>query len=118
MTMLERVTIQVPVGEGRMFGFSRFDFKKIMALTNEEFSQFYLEAMQEYKDKNGWWQEGKMPSCGVCHEIIPGPAQLRRYYGRTLNAKCFRELWAKERNEHRKSDQQYFDRIAKLTLGE
>jgi len=117
MSLFARVTIPIP-DRGHMLMPQRFDYRNIMELTNEEFSQFYLELMTEYKDNVGWWSEGRIPHCSNCHEIIPGPAQLRRYHGQTLHAKCFKTLWEKERGSTKGLSKQFFDRVAGLTLGD
>jgi hypothetical protein len=31
------------------------DYKKLIAASDEVFARFYLELMEEYKHKNGWW---------------------------------------------------------------
>jgi len=94
----------------------RFDMKKVMALSDDDFAHHHLLLMQEYREKNGWWSEGQMPLCDNCREIIPGPEQLRRYKGGTLDAGCFREVWASEPylGGPGNPPKAYFDRIANL----
>ncbi len=112
MTLLEKVVI--PNGTLTGVRTRALNYERIMQFDDKEFKQFYLELMTEYKTNDGWWSEGKMPHCVNCHRFIEGPEQLRRHYGRTLDADCFRKEWEKERGEHRGLDQQYWDRVAKL----
>ncbi|MEK6828950.1 MAG: hypothetical protein AABY15_02405 [Nanoarchaeota archaeon] len=93
----------------------RLNHLKIMQLNDEEFAQFYLELMTEYKTNDGWWTNGKISHCINCHRFIEGPEQLRRYYGMTLDADCFRKEWKKQRRESTGLNQQYWDRVAQLS---
>ena len=92
------------------------DFKKIVALPDADFAQIYLELMNQYRDINGWWQEGKIPHCFKCHEVIDAPTNLRRYYGLSLHPRCFGEVYFRERKRKSKTMRKYFDRVAFLKL--
>lgn len=100
-----------------MPGTRNLDYARIAELSDEDFAKLYLELMTEYKDKNGWWSPDKIPHCGVCHRVITGPAELRRYHGRTLDPTCFKEVYAEERKDFDGSPmQKYWDRVANLII--
>ena len=96
--------------------------EKVIALSDNDFQQFYLELMTEYKTKDGWWNPDNsesIPQCSNCRKIISGPEQLRRYHGNSLHPNCFREEWAKEGGSYNNHAlKRYFDRIAQLKMGE
>lgn len=93
------------------------DFEKIIALSNQDFSRFYLELMSTYR-VNGWWTEGKIPQCCECSSVISGPEQLRRYHGLSLHPDCFKKLYEKEAQEDGNEGvmHQYWLRVAGLVL--
>ncbi len=94
----------------------RFDLRKVFAL-NDENAKFNLLLMQEYRDKNGWWKDGKIPpGCIKCRQPIFGPEQLVRYYGATYDRTCFRNFWYRDgiREEQQTIFKKYFERVANL----
>ncbi|MCX6815025.1 MAG: hypothetical protein NTY20_05245 [Candidatus Aenigmarchaeota archaeon] len=93
-----------------------WNYEKILAISDPEFSEFYLALMTEYRDNEGWWSGEKIPKCFKCHNVIPGPETLRRLTGRTLDPECFRVVYASERNDYGPIVQKYWDRVAKLDL--
>ena len=93
-----------------------------LALSDQDFEQYYLRLMTEQVNQNRPHNLGHsngVLKCSSCHDPISDPRQLRRYYGRNLHSKCFVELWNREKgsynNHHLKT---YFNRIAELRLGE
>lgn len=116
MTILEEVIVQNTTLTG--VSTRTIDWDVVLNFPDKKFEQYYLELMTEYRDKNGYWTKRKIP-CDNCHQIISGPEQLRRYYGRSLHPICFKEEWKKERLEKKEPTLvAYFDRVAQLTLGE
>ncbi|VVB81455.1 Uncharacterised protein [uncultured archaeon] len=106
-------------------GFRDPHYEKILALSDEEFKLLYLLRMEEYRDKDGWWKEepapkpiwkaSSIPECSKCHKVIAGPAELRRYAGRSLHGPCFRKVYGKERNDEPDEwKRRYWDRVAEL----
>ena len=114
--MIEDFVIKEPLA----FQFGRaLDYEKILALSDEDFARLYLELMTEYRDKDGWWSNGKIPTCSQCHTEIPGPKELRCYYGNSMDASCFREFYEREgsKDQHEsKLTKQYLERVAKLVI--
>ncbi len=94
------------------------DFEKIIELSDIEFAEFYLNQMEKYRDNDGWWGEKGMPHCSECQQEIPGPTQLRRYYGNSMHASCFKQFYEREGNKEEKSEvmNKYWQRIASLIL--
>ena len=90
-----------------------FDFKKIMELSEKDFSDFYFRLMEGYK-KDGWWQsEQSTPKCVECRMAIASPKELRRYKGLSMHPECFRRYYSREDcNEGIES--RYFKRVADL----
>lgn len=106
-------------------GFRDPDYRKILALSDEDFKLLYLMRMEEYRDKDGWWKPdpvpkpvwkaSSIPECSTCHLVIPGPSELRRYVGRSFHGRCFREFYLKERDdEPDELKRRYWDRVAAL----
>ena len=93
-----------------------FDYKKIERLSDENFSEFYLKLMEEYRDKYGYWSEGKIPHCHECNSEISEPKYLRKYYGRCLDPACFKKVHERERRDEEKSHRKYWDKVAELDL--
>jgi len=91
------------------------DYEKVVELSAEDFAKLHLELMNEYKDKDGWWSDGKIPNCSECHSEIPGPEDLVRYYGRSLHHNCFRRVYEREGDETGIM-KRYWDRVAELVL--
>jgi len=121
MSILEKVILS-PGDFSTGLRTRKINHEKVLALSDNDFEQFYLELMTEYKTKEGWWNldnSESIPQCDNCHKIIPNPESLRRYHGNSLHPNCFREEWAKERGTYNNSIlKRYFDRIAALKLGE
>jgi hypothetical protein len=91
------------------------DLEKVLKLNDTDFRTLYTLMTEEYKTKDGWWSEGKIPKCNICNEVIPGPEQLRRFYGNILDGKCFSKYYKKQ--DHRFETEQwkrYWIRVAKL----
>ena len=106
-------------------GFRDLDYKKLLALSDEYFKLLYLIRMEEYRDKDGWWKADPVdkpvwkasliPECSTCHLVIPGPAELRRYVGRSFHGPCFREFYREERiDEPNELKKRYWERVASL----
>jgi hypothetical protein len=92
------------------------DLEKVLKLNDTDFRTLYLLLMDEYRTKDGWWNEGKMPKCGVCNEVIPGTEQLRRFYGNTIDGKCFPEYYKKQDHIFETEQwKQFWTRVAKLS---
>ena len=120
ISILEQVTLSK--GDSLTgLGTRKINHEKVLALSDKDFEQYYLELMTEYKNKNGWWNSGDpelIPKCIKCHEIISGPEQLRRYNGRSLHPNCFRKEWDNEKRSYNNHIlKRYFDRVANLQLG-
>lgn len=111
--MLEKFILKPEIDTIGM-GTRHLDYKKIEALSNTEFAQFYLELMREYRDKEGWWGRAGTPKCSECHTIISGPEELRRYNGISLHPACFRKVYAEDKKVG--ATEKYFDRVAALDL--
>lgn len=114
--MIENFIIKEPLA----FAFGRsLDYEKIIAIPDEDFAGLYLELMSEYKDKDGWWSNEKIPKCSQCHAEISGPQDLRRYYGNSMHASCFKEFYEREgsKDQHQeKTMKRYWARVANLAL--
>ena len=91
------------------------DYEKIAKASDEDFSQLYLELMREYRDKDGWWSDGKIPKCNECHEVISSPEQLRRYYGSSMHPSCFNQFYIRE-GDDKGIMRKYWERVADLVL--
>ena len=104
----------------RAYGERAWNYKKLLTLSNEEFAEFYLKSMEEYKDLDGLWKDGKVPSCSECHREISEPKQLRRYYGASLHPECFEKVYEQyflpSVGKSSKVIVKYFERVAKLRL--
>jgi len=96
----------------------RFDIRKILALNDKDFAFFNLLGMQEYRDGDGWWKNGKTPKCFECNQPVLGPEQLARYHGTTYDKSCFRTFWDRDgiREEQQTIFKTYFERIANLSV--
>jgi hypothetical protein len=70
-----------------------WDYNKLLALPDDEFAEFYLKVMEEYRDKDGWWGRKGTPSCSECRNEISEPKELRRYYGASLHPECFNHVY-------------------------
>ena len=96
------------------------NYQKVFALSDRDFSEFYLKLMEEYRDKDGWWGERGTPYCSKCNEEISSPKDLRRYCGRSLHPNCFSEEMQSENVKNsllrNKTMKKYFERVAKLDL--
>jgi hypothetical protein len=98
-----------------MPGIRHLDYAKILKLSDSDFAALYLELMNEYRDKNGWWGKAGIPKCSECNKVIPGPENLRRYVGRSLDSYCFGDVFNKNRHfSDSELEKKYFDRVAKL----
>lgn len=62
--MIEQFFVQGALLMGLPVG--TLDFERIAALPDAELAQVYLELMNQYRDIDGWWQEGKIPHCFKC----------------------------------------------------
>ncbi len=87
-----------------------WDSKKVVALSMEEFREFYIASMAEYGD---WWEKGPV-FCGKCHQRIPSTKKLRVYNGRPLDPTCFLNVYIDERENIIGVRQQYWDKVAAL----
>ena len=117
MTILEKVAI--PLEKRQSILSSSIDYYKVMELNDAEFAQLNFELMDSYRtQKNGWWSEGRIPSCQRCHSVVEGPENLARYHGMKLHhTPCFQEFWKEERkDQYRNNDfmRSYWDRVASL----
>lgn len=97
------------------------DFETIATLSDEDFAKFYLEVMEEYRKDKWWKDERHIPHCLACGETIDGPADLRRYVGRSYHAACFRDFHEANRNSGEfsrksKNEQAYWSRVASLVI--
>ncbi len=90
-----------------------FDYERIIALSEDDFAKLYLELMAEYRDKDGWWSNGRIPKCNECRGVISGPEQLRRYHGLSMHPTCFKQFYKREGNEEG-TMKQYWMRVANL----
>jgi hypothetical protein len=90
------------------------DYSKVLALSDEDFAEFYLARMTEYKTKDGWWSKGKIPYCSECQQPIKGAKDLRRLYGRSLHPDCFRKVYRERVSQETEIVKQYWDRVASL----
>jgi len=93
-----------------------FDYAKILALSGPDFETFYFELMTVYRDKHGWWGEGKPVFCSGCHSEIPGPESMRRLKGRVLDPPCFRKFYIKESEYDGDIMKRYWERVAHLEI--
>lgn len=92
-------------------------YDKILAISDVDFADFYLQLMTVYKEKDGWWGKQGVPKCWTCHEEIESPKDLRRYCGQSHHPVCFGEMWKKERKTQKWVEmRKYFDRVAKLRI--
>jgi len=89
------------------------NYEKVVELSDEDFAGFYLELMEEYRDVDGWWGDGKIPCCTKCRSEISGPEFLRRYHGGSYHPDCFREFYAGVEKEKGVVGQ-FWDRVAEL----
>ncbi len=88
------------------------DYKKILALSDEDFAQLHLELMRGYN----WWNMNVKPDCWECSKSIERPEDLRRYYGQNLHPPCFRQVNKNDamRKQRPRREQQYWERLATL----
>jgi hypothetical protein len=106
------------------YGGRSWDYKKLLNLSDEEFAEFYLKNMEEYRDNDGWWEKQKAPFCSECHKEISGPKELRRYYGASLHPECFKKVYeqyflpsgGKSSLEKNSLISKYLERVSKLKL--
>jgi hypothetical protein len=96
-------------------GTLNFDYPKIAALADSDFARFYELFMQTYFDARPEFYREKPITCWDCREEIKEAAQLRRYYGQSLNARCFAVQYGRERATMPSYLQSFFDRVLKLT---
>ena len=95
------------------------DYKKFMALSDENFEEIYLKLMEEYRDEHRWWQEGGIiPQCIECNKEISSPEELRRYHGNSLHPDCFGKYLEKDGKYENESDsmKQFLGRVSKLII--
>ncbi|HLC32081.1 MAG TPA: hypothetical protein VJK51_05425 [Candidatus Nanoarchaeia archaeon] len=112
--MIEQLLLKdaIPMGlSGR-----HFDYKKINLLSDEKFAQFYLQLMQEYRDIDGWWSEGRIPTCTHCRKTISNPKELRRYNGASLHPVCFTPFYDQNKTAQSDTMTRYWERVKKLRL--
>ena len=111
--MIEEFLIDIPIPIG--LSIRSLNYNKIIKLNNKDFARLYLELMNEYRDKDGWWKKNNVPNCWECHEPIDNPKNLRRYYGQSLHPNCFKKVYKREGKE-KSITKEYFDRVANLIL--
>jgi hypothetical protein len=89
------------------------DYEKILELSDEEFEQLHSEIMHAYMDADGWWNNGKIPLCGGCHDPIKVPEGMVRYYGNSLHKNCFLDYHRKDFEKHGNTPEmkKYWDRV-------
>lgn len=87
-------------------GLKEYDIEEILALSDSEFSAWYMQKMCSY----GFWDKGT-PSCSVCKKDIETPEHLRKFYGRNMHPTCFKQTYEKERCTVPEKDRFYFDRV-------
>lgn len=98
------------------------DYAKLIAAPQEEFAAFYLQSMENFKEKGGFWSDGHIPVCSECSHRISGPSEMRRYYGRSLHPQCFSlarnkiDPEQKRRYEPNADVKRYLDRVERLDL--
>jgi hypothetical protein len=95
-----------------------YDYDKLLALSDADFADFYLQTMDRYRTLDGWWNPNKVPKCFECHAVIPGPDQLRRYAGASLHAgDCFKAWYLKNRDEGESPIiRKYWERVMAIPL--
>lgn len=104
------------VVKGHSMSYGRvLDYERIVGLSDNDFARLYLELMEEYRDKDGWWSNGKIPKCGECHSEISNPKQLRRYCGLSMHPSCFKQFYEREGND-KGIIKQYWQKVANLSL--
>ena len=91
--MLENLIIKSP-SSLNAYG-SALNYNKIVGLSESDLSTFYLELMNEYEVKSGWWTGKKIPKCNECSTVISGPGALRRYKGISMHPECFKKYYSK-----------------------
>jgi hypothetical protein len=91
------------------------DYKKVVEASDDDFAKLYLELMNEYRDKDGWWSDSKIPKCYECHKIISSPEQLRRYHGLSMHPSCFKQYYAREEDD-KGIMRKYWQRVVDLVL--
>ncbi len=84
-----------------------WDVEALSEIPLEEFRRRYIEDMQNYFDNHN----KPTIQCGKCSEEIKSADDLIRYYGANLSRKCFRELYARERDEDNEQGRRYFDLV-------
>lgn len=114
--MLEGLTLER--GPGLFLPGRVLDYKKIMALSDQDFARFYLELMEEYREKDGWWGEGGIPRCSECNRKISGPGELRRYCGASLHPRCFQAWYQRHGGDEKGIMKRFWERVFKLDLSE
>jgi hypothetical protein len=110
------MTINVRDFIGPMFGFpfcGTLDYRRLLKLSDIDFTEFYLNLMEEYRDKDGWWKDEKnLPHCSKCNEVISGPRDLRRLAGRSLHPLCLVEEIKIE--DKKGLEKKYWERVLKV----
>lgn len=94
----------------------RFDYEKLLAISENEFRQFYVELMCEYRDKDEWWSKGKVPKCAECRQVITKPENLRRYYGQSLDPTCFNVVRERQKHTETETMKRFWNRVSQLEL--
>jgi len=125
------ITVSKERREG--FGFRRFNYRRLLGLSDEEFAERYLGEMTRYFYEHGremLQREVDMIKMGIkegleifgcfdCHLPIESPRDLRRYYGNSLHHDCFVKRLEKDKSPggHRRDTTfRYWERVAKLGL--
>ena len=111
--MIEEFLIKDPINVG--VSIRQINYKKIITLSDEDFAKLFLEFMTEYRDKDGFWKEGKVPRCSECSAVIDSPGNLRRYYGLSLHPVCFKKVYEKY-GEEDPVMRKYWERVANLVF--
>lgn len=113
-------------------GFGNLDWKKIAALSDEEFIQHYVGEMTLYfyehardalKERDYISNVRRRVvlrpiACSDCRLAFAGPSHMRRYYGNSLHSLCFARRWEQDRPARLDGENSamvhYWDRIARL----
>lgn len=92
------------------------NYEKILNLSENELSIFHSTLMNEYRERDGWWSNGKIPRCSECKKFINSPEDLIRYYGNSLHHGCFKTFYNKAGPmEKEETIRKYWEKILNLT---
>ena len=129
------INIEDFVGESNRevssLGGRSWNYAKLLALSDEDFAEFYFNLMKEYGENEFLWEDGNNPSCSECHGAIFSPKDLRKYYESNLHPKCFQKVYeqyflpSRIKSPWQTSDElslyfdfvnKYFERVSQLKI--